>query len=170
MAKRGRPKKPPRPSKDEGTPELQEKRKLIAPTNQTLATNPLDIMKARGRFITDAQYAAAEHFRACRLKIFGSPHPVAVNLLRTHGVAHEAERAQAEYDYREGCRRLLRQSDIHFRTIERLLFHEVMPAFVWNPGRKKARAVFDAAMDMLERWHKDCPHDRPPTMSFVRAA
>lgn len=145
----------------------EQKKKVVA--DQTLATNPLDVLKARAD-ITDAQYAAAEHFRACRLAIFGSPHPVAVNLLRTHGMTYEAERAQAEYDYREGCRRLRRQSDIHFRAVENLLVHEVTPAFVWNPGRKKAKALLEEALQTLERWHRDGPHAKPKEVKFVRVA
>jgi hypothetical protein len=149
--RRGRPRSN-RQLVDTGTPELQRKRMLVSPTDATAATCPIDTLRARN-LITPEHHAAAVHFRACRLVAFGSPHVRATNLLQSTGrdASRSGEREEAQY--REACAMLRRMSPAHLVVIEDLVVHEIWPAWLSQPARKRAHACCREALDVLVRWH-----------------
>lgn len=156
MARRGRPKLN-RPKFDEGTPELQTKRKLLVPRDQTQSSCPLDALKAR-RIISDDAYAAASHFLACRAIMFGNPHPQAVNPLQ--GQSHpesersDGDRAKIETRYRAACSAMQRRGRSVLDAVENVVVHERWPEWFFSHARSKARDRCMEGFAALLSWHK----------------
>lgn len=159
MTKRGRPKNPPRPDKDTGTPELQRKRMAISPHDQTQASNPLDALKSR-QIISEEAHSAAVHFLACRAIMFGNPHPQAVNLLHVQGNMGESRdedyRAKIELRYRDACDALRKRGRTVLDAIENLVVHERWPDwFFRSRGNRKGRQHCMEGFAALLAWHRD---------------
>jgi hypothetical protein len=157
----GRPKAPPKPKIDLGTPELQRKRMLIVgtkpddPRDMTLSTCPLDALLARC-MISEEAHAAGVYFRACRLRALGSPHPKALDLLQVQGAAFTGPTSAAESNWREACELLRRRGAHILSAVESIVIHEQWPW--WMSARKgkhpKDRRLFGIGMGELLAWHK----------------
>ena len=149
--KGGRPRKP-KSTVDVGTPELVAKRAALT-ADATLSTCPLDLALAKG-MIDRETHSAAGYFAACRALVFGSPHPKALDLLRTSGASVIPNASDAEARYRDACDGLLRRGPGVLIAIESFVVHELFPAWLLqrraSPDRDRVFEGFDALLD----WYK----------------
>lgn len=156
MAKRGRPKSD-RPKFDTGTPELILKRATAAPTDPTLSTSPIDILKAR-KLISDEAHSAAVYFNALRKLVFGKAHPAAIDLTAVSqgGMPEELDLADAERKYRDACATMRGYSRHALDAVENLVVHE-RPApwmFTGRGRRDRAQNQFMAGLAALLGWYR----------------
>ncbi|MBX7200324.1 MAG: hypothetical protein K1X51_13235 [Rhodospirillaceae bacterium] len=154
----GRPKLN-RPAIDTGTPELTARRLAIAPGNATLATAPLDALKARGaEAISDEAYAAACYFAALRKLVFGKAHPRALDLTAVSrgGLPEELDVAGAERKYRDACNYVRGQSRQAFEALENLVVHERWPdwMFAGRGKREPGQRHFEVGAAALLAWYR----------------
>lgn len=107
----------------------------MAPKDPTLATTPLDTLKARG-MISDEAHSAATYFNALRKIVFGKAHPPAIDLTAVSrgGLPDELDTADAERKYREACSAIKAQSRQAFDAIENLVVHERTPEWMTSRG------------------------------------
>jgi hypothetical protein len=153
--KRGRPKSD-RPKTDVGTPELIAKRMAASPTDATLSTTPLDVLKAR-QVISDEAHSAATYFAALRKIVFGKAHPGAIDLTAVSGMPQEFDRADAESKYREACVWMKQQSRASLDAVENLVVHEIWPS--WMKTNNYGRHVqgykrLSLGLGALLSWYK----------------
>jgi len=159
--KGGRPKNKPRPSIDLGTPELIMKRTQISPEDATLASCPLDAIKAL-RYdkvhpvISLDAYNAACAFRATRQNVFGSPHPKAMDLLHATGGEPTGGDATDEAEFRRACDMLKSHGRGVFDAVDNVIIHERYPG--WLKGKQSAhcpdRKKFMLGLSVLIKWAK----------------
>lgn len=154
----GRPKSN-RPEIDTGTPELAARRRAVAPNDATLATAPLDVLKARGpEAISDEAYSAACYFAALRKLVFGKAHPRALDLTAVSrgGVPEELDVAGAERKYRDACNYVRGQSRLAFEALENLVVHERWPAwmFAGRGKREPEQRHFEVGAAALLAWYR----------------
>ena len=104
-------------------PELAARRLAISPRDASLATAPLDALKARGpEALSDEAYSAACYFAALRKLVFGKAHPRAVDLTAVSkgGLPDELDAAGAERKYRDACNYVRGQSRLAFEALEKI--------------------------------------------------
>ncbi len=154
----GRPKSN-RPLIDTGTPELMARRLAISPRDASLATAPLDALKARGaEAISDEAYSAACYFAALRKLVFGKAHPQALDLTAAGrgGMPEEMDTAGAERKYRDACNYVRGQSRLAFEALENLVVHEQWPQwmFAGRGKRDPAQRNFEVGAAALLAWYR----------------
>jgi len=149
--KGGRPRKT-LPDIDTGTPELMAKRLAMA-ADPTLSTCPLDLALSKG-FIDRDQHTAAGYYAACRALVFGSPHPKALNLLRTSGADTIPNASEAEAKYRNACEDLRVRGPGVLDGIENFVVHERFPDWLvcGTPSRARDRVMEGFAV--LMGWYR----------------
>lgn len=157
MAKTGRPKST-RPKHDYGTPELVLKRITMAPNDPTLATTPLDALKARKQ-ISDEAHSAAVYFNALRKMVFGKAHPSAVDLTAISAMGSapdELDRADAEQKYRDACAAMKCQSRQALDAVENLVVHERWPTWLYEGRgtRDSGQRHFSVGIAALLGWYR----------------
>ena len=153
--KRGRPRLN-RPRQDLGTPELIAKRLAASPGDPTLATNPLDVLKAR-RIISDEAYGAASYFAALRKMVFGKAHPGAMDLTAVSGASpEEFDSAEAEIKYRDACNAMKAMSRASLDAVENLVIHERWPGWLTRSGAMSGSGYdrFCLGISALLGWYK----------------
>lgn len=129
--RRGRPKSD-RPKFDVGTPEQIMKRATLSPTDPTMSSTPLDVLKSRN-IVSDEAYSAATYWAALRKMVFGKAHPSAIDLTAVSGSnPSELDRADAEGKYRDACYAMKAQSRASLDAVENIVVHERWP--FWLTG------------------------------------
>lgn len=151
--KRGRPRSD-RPRYDLGTPEQIHKRAMLSPTDPTLSTTPLDVLKSR-KIISDEAHTAASYFAALRKMVFGKAHPGAIDLTAVSGMPNELDRADAESKYRDACAAMKAMGRASLDAVENLVVHERWPGWLLSQsmhGTDYAR--FGTGVAALLGWYK----------------
>lgn len=149
--KGGRPRKA-LPDIDTGTPELVAKRMAVA-KDPTLSTCPLDLALSKG-VIDQDQHSAAGYFAACRALTYGSPHPKALDLLRTSGGVTIPNASEAEAKYRNACEDLRARGPGVLEKVENFVVHEKFPLWLIanTPARSRERVM--EGLDVLVDWYR----------------
>lgn len=153
--RRGRPRSD-RPRIDLGTPEQIHKRAMLSPTDPTLSTTPLDVLKAR-KIISDEAHTAASYWAALRKMVFGKAHPGAIDLTAVSGMPNEFDRADAERKYRDACAAMTAMSRACFDEVENLAVHEHWPSWLKtsNYGRHvSGHKRLSLGLSALLGWYK----------------
>lgn len=152
-SKRGRPPTN-RPRIDLGTPEQIHKRAMLSPTDPTLSTTPLDVLKARN-IISDEAHTAASYFAALRKMVFGKAHPGAIDLTAVSGMPNELDRADAESKYRAACGWMKQQSRASLDAVENLVVHERWPGWLLGQSMHGTDYMrFCVGISALLGWYK----------------
>jgi hypothetical protein len=155
--KGGRPRKN-LPDIDTGTPELMAKRLAMA-SDPTLSTCPLDLALSKG-FIDRDQHTAAGYYAACRALVFGSPHPKALDLLRTSGADTIPNASQAETKYRNACEDLRARGPGVLDAMENFVVHERFPVWLLRGRPDRARDRVMEGFAVLMDWYRGRRRDR----------
>lgn len=150
--KGGRPRKSPQPTIDLGTPELAAKRAALA-DDPTLSTCPLDLALSKGLIDRDT-HTAAGYFAACRALVFGSPHPRALDLLRTSGADTIPDTTEAEARYRAACVALRQRGMGIFGAVESFVVHERMPLWMFTHASHPHRTRTLDGLHALVDWYR----------------
>lgn len=151
--RRGRPRSD-RPRIDLGTPEQIHKRAMLSPTDPTLSTTPLDVLKARN-IISDEAHTAASYFAALRKMVFGKAHPGAIDLTAVSGMPSELDRADAESKYRAACGWMKQQSRASLDAVENLVVHERWPGWLLGQSMHGTDYMrFCVGISALLGWYK----------------
>lgn len=142
--KRGRPRKPPRPATDLGTPELAARHAA------GLTAEPLDICLARGILSVD-QHWCGIHLRWLYTLRFGAPVAQAAARadcpLTDPRLADPLWRAAREAEYQEGLQRLGRRFT---SPVLSLCVHNEWPHFL-RPSREYSRMTASLRLKELEQ-------------------
>ncbi|TAK98951.1 MAG: hypothetical protein EPO08_17765 [Rhodospirillaceae bacterium] len=149
--KGGRPRKM-LPDIDTGTPELMAKRFAMA-SDPTLSTCPLDLALSKGIIDRD-QHTAAGYYAACRALVFGSPHPKALDLLRTSGADRIPNASEAEAKYRNACADLRMRGPGVLEGIEDFVVHERFPIWLLRGTPSRARDRVMEGFAVLMGWYR----------------
>jgi hypothetical protein len=107
------------------------KRATLSPTDPTMSSNPLDVLRVRN-IISDEAHTAASYWAALRKMVFGKAHPGAIDLTAVSGMPNELDRADAESKYRDACFAMKAQSRASLDAVENLVVHERWP--FWLTG------------------------------------
>lgn len=151
--RRGRPRSD-RPRIDLGTPEQIHKRAMLSPTDPTLSTSPLDVLKAR-KIISDEAHTAASYWAALRKMVFGKAHPGAIDLTAVSGMPNEFDRADAESKYRAACDWMKQQSRASLDAVENLVIHERWPGWLLGQSMHGTDYMrFCVGISALLGWYK----------------
>jgi hypothetical protein len=123
--KRGRPKAPPKPEKDMGTPELQDKRKASD------TTEALDLCLEKG-LITPEQHWCGIHLRWLYTLRHGAPGVRAIDLNHISGVEIASDdpawREAREAEYHEALKHVARYGDT--KLLMNICIHNERPGFL----------------------------------------
>ena len=152
LHKGGRPRKAPQPTIDLGTPELAAKRAALA-VDPTLSTCPLDLALSKNVIDRDT-HTAAGYFAACRALVFGSPHPKALDLLRTSGSSSIPNASEAETRYRAACAALRQRGRGILSAVESFVVHERLPLWLLANTADTTRARTLDGLDILVSWYR----------------
>ena len=149
--KGGRPRQV-RPDIDTGTPELVAKRLMMA-RDPMLSTCPLDLALSKG-VIDQDQHTAANYFAACRALVFGSPHPKALDILRTSGASTIPNTSEAETKYRMACADLDARGSGVLNAVEDFVVHERFPVWLLEGTASKSRERVMEGLMVLMWWYR----------------
>ena len=151
--RRGRPKSD-RPKFDVGTPEQIMKRATLSPTDPTMSSTPLDVLKVR-HIISDEAHTAAGYFAALRKMVFGKAHPSAIDLTAVSGMPSEHDHADAERKYRDACFAMKAMSSNSLHAVENLVVHERWPGWLLGESMHGTDYMrFCVGISALLGWYK----------------
>jgi hypothetical protein len=128
---------------------------MLSPTDPTLSTTPLDVLKSRS-IISDETHTAATYWAALRKMVFGKAHPSAIDLTAISGSSPtEFDRADAESKYRDACFAMKAQSLASLDAVENLVVHERWPFWLTSGSTHGTDYMrFCVGISALLGWYK----------------